>query len=91
MGRGGAANHLRLPCGLMGEGSSILLVGSPPTRGARGGGPAPAKAAREPRPGLAVFFFRFSRTALPRAKGMHQPRDSALFFSKQTATAAAGD
>ena len=29
-------------------------------------------------------------TALPRAKGMHQPRDSAVFFSKQTATATAG-
>ena len=28
--------------------------------------------------------------ALPRAKGMHQPRDSAVFFSKQTATATAG-
>ena len=28
-------------------------------------------------------------TALPRVKGMHQPRDSAVFFSKQTATAAA--
>ena len=33
-----------------------------------------------------------SHTALPRAKGMHQPRrDSAVFFSKQTATAAMGD
>ena len=30
-----------------------------------------------------------SHTAVPRAKGMHQPRDSAVFFSKQTATAAA--
>ena len=29
-------------------------------------------------------------TALPRVKGMHQPRDSAVFFSKQTATATAG-
>ena len=29
-------------------------------------------------------------TALPRAKGMHQPRDSAVFFSEQTATATAG-
>ena len=29
-------------------------------------------------------------TALPRVKGMHQPRDSAVFFSKQTATAKAG-
>ena len=28
-----------------------------------------------------------SHTALPRAKGVHQPRDSAVFFSKQTATA----
>ena len=26
-------------------------------------------------------------TALPRVKGVHQPRDSAVFFSKQTATA----
>ena len=26
-----------------------------------------------------------SHTALPRAKGAHQPRDSAVFFSKQTA------
>ena len=30
-----------------------------------------------------------SHTALPRVKGVHQPRDSAVFFSKQTATAAA--
>ena len=30
-------------------------------------------------------------TALPRAKGVRQPRESAVFFSKQTATAAAGD
>ena len=29
-------------------------------------------------------------TALPRVKGVHQPRDSAVFFSKQTATATAG-
>ena len=29
-------------------------------------------------------------TALPRVKGVHQPRDSAVFFSKQTATAIAG-
>ena len=29
-------------------------------------------------------------TALPRAKGMHQPRDSAVLPSKQTATATAG-
>ena len=28
-------------------------------------------------------------TALPRVKGMHQPRDSAVFFPKQTAPAAA--
>ena len=33
--------------------------------------------------------FCCSHTALPRVKGMHQPRDSAVFFSKQTATAAA--
>ena len=26
-------------------------------------------------------------TALPRVKGVHQPRDSAVLFSKQTATA----
>ena len=32
-----------------------------------------------------------SHTALPRVKGMHQPRDSAVFSSKQTATATAGD
>ena len=30
-----------------------------------------------------------SYTALPRVKGVHQPRDSAVFFSQQTATAAA--
>ena len=29
-------------------------------------------------------------TALPRVKGAHQPRDSAVFLSKQTATATAG-
>ena len=29
-------------------------------------------------------------TALPRVKGVHQPRDSAVFSSKQTATATAG-
>ena len=29
-------------------------------------------------------------TALPRAKGMHQPRDSAVLSSKQTATVTAG-
>ena len=31
-----------------------------------------------------------SHTALPRVKGVHQPRDSAVSFSKQTATATAG-
>jgi hypothetical protein len=49
---------------------------------------AQSNTGQESRPGFACCAMRFApHTALPRAKGMHQPRDSAVLSSKQTATA----